>query len=121
MIPSPYYLNKPTILPVVMVDKRTHDTSPDYSINWIINNNEMEVINARTGNVMDGYTNVSRLAKINFFKKYTKLVQQLPGAKSLYHIVGGNYSETKSAARKYKVRKSIKSRRELTQAFMKLI
>lgn len=52
---------------------------------------------------MDGLTDVSRLAKKYFFTKYAKLVEQLPGAKSLFHIVGGNYLETKSAARKYKV------------------
>lgn len=54
---------------------------------------------------MDGDKEVceSRLTKNYLFKKYDNVMQNLPGTKYLYHVVGGTYNETKCAARNYQV------------------
>lgn len=101
-MPKGYKLNKPKLSEISSTESRNYVNSPDYCINWSEGKfNQIEVIQAKTGKTVSG--NVSQLAKISFFQRYTNLMNILPYANELYHVAGGNYYETKCAARSYQV------------------
>lgn len=102
-LPNPYVLNKPKICVTSTRDRAPPEISPDYSINWTGHSESIEVINSRTGRVMVGNSDISRLTKRILFQKYSDTMKRLPYASVMYHVVGGNYAETKLAARKYQV------------------
>lgn len=106
-LPINYKLNKPKLGETTHNEYRSYAKSPEYSVNWLINDNRFEVINARTGKVMDS-DKVSRLAKQCLFSKYTNIMKKLPNAREIYHVVGGSYHKTKQAAENYQVIISLK-------------
>lgn len=101
-LPINYKLNKPRLAETTYKEYRSYAKSPEYSVNWMVNDNNFEVINARTGKVIDS-EGISRLAKTSLFSKYTNLMRRLPNAHELYHVVGGSYFKTKQAAENYQV------------------
>lgn len=102
-MPKGYKLNKPKLSEISSTESRSYVNTPDYCINWSADkDNKIEVIKAQTGKTVNG--NVSQLAKVSFFQRYTHLMDILPNANELFHVVGGNYYETKCAARKYQVK-----------------
>lgn len=101
-LPNNFKLNKPKLSEISSIQSRNYSTSPDYCISWSADASKIEVLQSKTGKTVDG--KVSWLSKISFFTRYTNLMFRLPNANELYHIVGGNYHETKYAARDYQVK-----------------
>lgn len=98
-LPPPYHLNKPKLAEVTSSEVRNQSKAPSFGINWTVGNPEIEVVNSITGKTAS--TKVSRLTKLNFFKRYANLVENLPGIEGA--LIKGDYGEAKAAVIDYNV------------------
>ncbi|XP_055385986.1 double-stranded RNA-specific editase Adar-like [Condylostylus longicornis] len=95
-LPSPYTLNTPLLGMVTSVESRNLAPPPNSCINWTICDNKIEIVNPRTGKTKDNQ--VSRLAKISFFRRYSNIIKKLT---NIFHKPDFDYSKTKNSAKDY--------------------
>uniref|UniRef100_A0A8D0GB22 A to I editase domain-containing protein n=1 Tax=Sphenodon punctatus TaxID=8508 RepID=A0A8D0GB22_SPHPU len=86
--------------------------SPNFSVNWIVGNTDLEVINATTGKQTSGSS--SRLCKHMFYTRWAKLYGKLSTRVQSHGEVPSVYSEAKLVAHPYQ---SVKQ--QLFKAFQK--
>uniref|UniRef100_A0A336KPF9 CSON013385 protein n=2 Tax=Culicoides sonorensis TaxID=179676 RepID=A0A336KPF9_CULSO len=113
-LPPPYKMNKPKLALVTSSEARSQLKPPNFSVNWIIGNEEVEVVNAFTGRPEGGTSTskTSRLTKQMFFQRYASLIKILPQVEK--HEVNDDYSDTKAAVKDYQMAK-----KELFAAFQR--
>lgn len=113
-LPPPYKMNKPKLALVTSSEARSQLKPPNFSVNWIIGNEDVEVVNAFTGRPEGGTSTskTSRLTKQMFFQRYASLIKVLP--QIVKHEVTEDYSDAKSAVKDYQMAK-----KELFAAFQR--
>ena len=114
-LPPPYRLNKPKLALMTSAESRNQTKPPNFSINWIIDGNEVEIVNSFTGKLINNNTNtnkMSRLSKQSFYIRYDNIIKKLPQIKC--REIRHSYGETKAAVADYQLAK-----RELFAAFAK--
>ncbi|XP_030055135.1 double-stranded RNA-specific editase B2 [Microcaecilia unicolor] len=74
-LPTPYRHNQPLLSGVSHAEMRQSGKSPHFSVNWIMGNADLEVINAMTGKRACGRS--SRLCKHMLYARWTKLYGKL--------------------------------------------
>ncbi|MEE6467186.1 hypothetical protein FKM82_007159, partial [Ascaphus truei] len=74
-LPAPYRHNHPLLSGVSNAEARQPGKSPSFSVNWIVDSPDLEVINATTGKTECG--NSSRLCKHMLYTRWAKLYEKL--------------------------------------------
>jgi double stranded RNA-specific editase B len=72
---------------------------PNYSINWTIGQNQIEIINSFTGKTV--CNKYSRLTKQNIFHRFSRVVAQLPSVPN--RSAFKDYAEEKAVVVDYQV------------------
>uniref|UniRef100_A0A182P2A5 A to I editase domain-containing protein n=1 Tax=Anopheles epiroticus TaxID=199890 RepID=A0A182P2A5_9DIPT len=114
-LPPPYRLNKPKLALMTSAESRNQTKPPNFSINWITNGTEVEIVNSFTGKLVNNNTNtnkMSRLSKQSFYQRYSTVIASLPGIP--LREVKPTYFETKMSVAEYQ-----QAKRELFAAFSK--
>uniref|UniRef100_A0A182KH29 A to I editase domain-containing protein n=1 Tax=Anopheles christyi TaxID=43041 RepID=A0A182KH29_9DIPT len=114
-LPPPYRLNKPKLALMTSAESRNQTKPPNFSINWITNGTEVEIVNSFTGKLINNNTNtnkMSRLSKQSFYQRYSTVIAGLPGIP--FREVKPTYFETKMSVAEYQ-----QAKRELFAAFSK--
>ncbi|EAA06512.5 AGAP000185-PA, partial [Anopheles gambiae str. PEST] len=114
-LPPPYRLNKPKLALMTSAESRNQTKPPNFSINWITNGTEVEIVNSFTGKLINNNTNtnkMSRLSKQSFYQRYSTVIAGLPGIP--LREVKPTYFETKMSVAEYQ-----QAKRELFAAFSK--
>ncbi|XP_050081230.1 uncharacterized protein LOC126568715 [Anopheles maculipalpis] len=114
-LPPPYRLNKPKLALMTSAESRNQTKPPNFSINWITNGTEVEIVNSFTGKLINNNTNtnkMSRLSKQSFYQRYSTVIARLPGIPC--RDVKPTYFETKMSVAEYQ-----QAKRELFAAFSK--
>ncbi|XP_058063417.1 uncharacterized protein LOC131213399 [Anopheles bellator] len=114
-LPPPYRLNKPKLALMTSAESRNQTKPPNFSINWITDCTEVEIVNSFTGKLINNNNNtskMSRLSKQSFYRRYTTVIAQLPHVGS--RELKPTYFETKMSVVEYQLAK-----RELFAAFSK--
>uniref|UniRef100_A0A182LVU7 A to I editase domain-containing protein n=1 Tax=Anopheles culicifacies TaxID=139723 RepID=A0A182LVU7_9DIPT len=114
-LPPPYRLNKPKLALMTSAESRNQTKPPNFSINWITNGTEVEIVNSFTGKLINNNTNtnkMSRLSKQSFYQRYSTVIARLPGIPC--REVKPTYFETKTSVAEYQ-----QAKRELFAAFSK--
>lgn len=92
-LPPPYKLNRPYMCLVTSEEQRYPAKAPNYSVNWIIGENQPEVINTTTGKPEIG---LSRLCKQTLTKKFTNLCGKISSITNIENHKPSYYSDAKS-------------------------
>ncbi|XP_063703300.1 double-stranded RNA-specific editase Adar isoform X2 [Culicoides brevitarsis] len=113
-LPPPYKMNKPKLALVTSSEARSQLKPPNFSVNWIIGCEDVEVVNAFTGRPEGGTSTskTSRLTKQMFFQRYASLIKVLPQIEK--HEITEDYSDAKMAVKDYQMAK-----KELFAAFQR--
>uniref|UniRef100_A0A8B9MYP1 A to I editase domain-containing protein n=1 Tax=Accipiter nisus TaxID=211598 RepID=A0A8B9MYP1_9AVES len=111
-LPASYRRNQLLLSGVSHADARQPGKSPSFSVNWIVGNTDLEVINATTGKRTCG--SPSRLCKHMFFTRWAKLHGKLSTRIPSHGDMPSVYSEAKLVAQTYQ---SVKQ--QLFKAFQK--
>ncbi|XP_058127235.1 double-stranded RNA-specific editase Adar isoform X2 [Anopheles coustani] len=114
-LPPPYRLNKPKLALMTSAESRNQTKPPNFSINWITNSSEVEIVNSFTGKLINNNTNtnkMSRLSKQSFYRRYAAIIARLPSVR--LRQVKPTYFETKMSVNEYQ-----QAKRELFAAFSK--
>ncbi|XP_049537319.1 uncharacterized protein LOC125952089 isoform X1 [Anopheles darlingi] len=114
-LPPPYRLNKPKLALMTSAESRNQTKPPNFSINWITDCTEVEIVNSFTGKLINNNTNtskMSRLSKQSFYRRYTNVIAQLPHVR--FRDLKPTYFETKMSVVEYQ-----QAKRELFAAFSK--
>uniref|UniRef100_A0A8D0FJX9 A to I editase domain-containing protein n=4 Tax=Strigidae TaxID=30459 RepID=A0A8D0FJX9_STROC len=111
-LPTSYRRNQLLLSGVSHADARQPGKSPSFSVNWIVGNADLEVINATTGKRTCG--SPSRLCKHMFFTRWAKLHGKLSTRIPSHGDMPSVYSEAKLVAQTYQ---SVKQ--QLFKAFQK--
>ncbi|XP_015835027.2 double-stranded RNA-specific editase Adar isoform X1 [Tribolium castaneum] len=96
-LPSSFRLNLPSLFFLPSTDPR-FTSGPSFAITWSKDEQNCEIINARTGQTDFG---PSKYSKREFFKRYVHLCRKIPGQRK-----GNVYKEAKSASLDYNVAKN---------------
>lgn len=115
-LPPPYRLNKPRLALMTSAESRNQTKPPNFSINWIINCQEVEIVNSFTGKLINNNTNtnkMSRLSKQSFYRRYAAIIERLPETAPVREVLP-TYYETKMAVPEYQ-----QAKKELFAAFAK--
>ncbi|KAK2524246.1 Adarb2 [Columba livia] len=111
-LPASYRRNQLLLSGVSHADARQPGKSPSFSVNWVVGNTDLEVINATTGKRTCG--SPSRLCKHMFFTRWAKLHGKLSTRTPSHGDMPSVYSEAKLVAQTYQ---SVKQ--QLFKAFQK--
>lgn len=116
-LPPPYRLNKPRLALMTSAESRNQTKPPNFSINWVIGCQEVEIVNSFTGKLINNNTNtnkMSRLSKQSFYRRYAAIIERLPEPAPVLREVLPTYFETKMAVPEYQ-----QAKKELFAAFAK--
>ncbi|XP_055551697.1 double-stranded RNA-specific editase Adar isoform X2 [Wyeomyia smithii] len=114
-LPPPYRLNKPRLALMTSAESRNQTKPPNFSINWVIGCQEVEIVNSFTGKLINNNTNttkMSRLSKQSFYRRFAAAISKLPLAP--FREVKPSYFETKMSVPEYQ-----QAKKELFAAFAK--
>ena len=75
-LPTGYRLNTPKFNLMTSKEVRNPGKGPNYSVNWTIGSQEVEVVDAMKGKVQDSQK-PSRLCKFSMFRRWLELVQSV--------------------------------------------
>lgn len=98
-------------------ESRNQTKPPNFSINWVIGCQEVEIVNSFTGKLINNNTNtnkMSRLSKQSFYRRYAAIIERLPEPAPVLREVLPTYFETKMAVPEYQ-----QAKKELFAAFAK--
>lgn len=98
-LPPPYRLNIPKLALVTSSEARCQLKPPNYSINWTVGQNQIEIINSFTGKTV--CNKYSRLTKQNMFHRFARIVSQLPNSHK--RTITKDYGDEKGAVLDYQV------------------
>uniref|UniRef100_A0A1B6LXN9 Uncharacterized protein n=1 Tax=Graphocephala atropunctata TaxID=36148 RepID=A0A1B6LXN9_9HEMI len=103
-LPPPFRFNKPSLGVTSSPETRQPGKAPNHSVNWVIGEERVEIINAMTGKAELGAA--SRLCKQSMFRHFCDVVEKLPQASTLLGQVSDKlYSDLKAKAEDYQMAK----------------
>ncbi|CAL8398151.1 unnamed protein product [Boreogadus saida] len=111
-LPSPFALNRPLLSGISNAEARQPGKAPNFSINWTLGDQGLEVINATTGK--DDLGRPSRLCKHALYGRWVNLTAKLSTALRIRTSTPATYHDSKQAASEYQAAKQA-----LTKAFHK--
>nr|XP_008527166.1 PREDICTED: double-stranded RNA-specific editase B2 [Equus przewalskii] len=111
-LPASYRHNRPLLSGVSDAEARRPGKSPHFSVNWVLGNSDVEIIDATTGKRSCGGS--SRLCKHTFSTRWARLYGKLSTRVPSHGDTPSMYCEAKLAARTYQ---SVKQ--QLFRAFQK--
>ena len=100
-LPAGYSLNTPKFNLMTSQEVRNPGKGPNYSVNWTLGKQEIEVVDAMKGKIQDTQK-PSRLCKISMFRRWQQLVRS--GHLDRREVVAepvGLYSEAKMGSKKF--------------------
>lgn len=98
-LPPPYRLNIPKLALVTSSEARCQLKPPNYSINWTIGQNQIEIINSFTGKTV--CNKYSRVTKQNIFHRFARIISQLPNIPNRKNV--NDYADEKACVADYQV------------------
>uniref|UniRef100_A0A8C9SPS0 Adenosine deaminase RNA specific B1b n=1 Tax=Scleropages formosus TaxID=113540 RepID=A0A8C9SPS0_SCLFO len=111
-LPPTFVLNRPLLSGISNAEARQPGKAPNFSVNWTVGDQVLEVINATTGK--DDMGRPSRLCKHALYSRWVRLHAKLSSTLRIRVARPGSYHEAKQAAVDYHCAK-----RTLTKAFHK--
>merc|ERR1719357_2060537 len=101
-LPEGYRLNMPRLNLISSAEARQPGKAPNYSMNWISGKDEVEVVDAMKGKLLESHQ-ASRLCKTEMFKLWLKLMtnEKLSKIKKLDRQVPKLYSDAKAGSRNF--------------------
>lgn len=100
-LPPPYRLNKPKLALITSTETRNQIKPPNYSINWTVCSDGVEILNSFTGKPFTS-GKLSRITKQSFLQRYANLIKILPLCNS--RQIKQDYGETKLSVMDYQVK-----------------
>ncbi|XP_046886670.1 double-stranded RNA-specific editase 1a isoform X2 [Hypomesus transpacificus] len=98
-LPLPFSLNRPLLSGISNAEARQPGKAPNFSVNWTVGDQALEVINATTGK--DDLGRPSRLCKYALFNRWVRLHCKLSNTLRIKMAKPGSYHEAKQAALEY--------------------
>uniref|UniRef100_A0A671V9M7 Adenosine deaminase RNA specific B1a n=1 Tax=Sparus aurata TaxID=8175 RepID=A0A671V9M7_SPAAU len=111
-LPPSFSLNKPLLSGISNAEARQPGKAPNFSVNWTVGDQALEVINATTGK--DDLGRPSRLCKHALYSRWMRLHCKLSSTLRIRTVRPGSYHEAKQAAVEYH-----SSKQSLFRAFHK--
>merc|ERR1719384_2166356 len=74
-LPDMYRLNNPELYATTSPETRQATKAHDYSVNWVIDDGQPEIVNGSTGKTIND--NTSRLSKKALFTRFLKVTGEL--------------------------------------------
>ena len=112
-LPPLFHLNRPLLSGISNPESRQPGKAPNFSVNWGIGDEGLEVITAMQGKTEQGQK--SRLCKQEMFKHFSNLYSKISSVTSQTVTSSPrNYTEAKSAVMDYQITKQ-----QLFKAFQK--
>ncbi|XP_067844105.1 double-stranded RNA-specific editase 1-like isoform X2 [Heptranchias perlo] len=102
-LPSIYTLNRPLLSGISNTESRQPGKAPNFSVNWVVDDSGLEVINAMTGK--DDMGRPSRLCKHALHNRWLRLHGKLPFLLRSRQGKFNSYYEAKQAATEYQAAK----------------
>uniref|UniRef100_A0A3B3URX2 A to I editase domain-containing protein n=3 Tax=Poecilia TaxID=8080 RepID=A0A3B3URX2_9TELE len=99
VLPPPFSLNKPLLSGISNTEARQPGKAPNFSVNWTIGDQGLEVINATTGK--DDLGRPSRLCKHALYTRWIDLHSKLSSTLRIQTLEPRSYHEAKQAAAQY--------------------
>ncbi|KAL4635630.1 double-stranded RNA-specific editase 1-like isoform X1 [Arapaima gigas] len=112
VLPPTFVLNRPLLSGISNAEARQPGKAPNFSVNWTVGDQALEVINATTGK--DDMGRPSRLCKHALYSRWVRLHSKLSSTLRIRVAKPGSYHEAKQAAVDYHCAK-----RTLMKAFHK--
>ncbi|XP_063067773.1 double-stranded RNA-specific editase 1-like [Engraulis encrasicolus] len=98
-LPQPFTLNKPLLSGISNAEARQPGKAPNFSVNWTVGDQGLEVINATTGK--DDLGRPSRLCKHALYARWVRLHSKLSPTLLIQGSRPSSYHEAKQAASDY--------------------
>ncbi|XP_039979084.1 double-stranded RNA-specific editase 1-like isoform X1 [Xiphias gladius] len=98
-LPQPFSLNRPLLSGISNAEARQPGKAPNFSVNWTVGDQGLEVINATTGK--DDLGRPSRLCKHAFYRRWMRLYCKLSSTLRIKTVRPSGYHEAKQAAVAY--------------------
>ncbi|KAM6958444.1 double-stranded RNA-specific editase 1-like [Tautogolabrus adspersus] len=111
-LPPSFSLNKPLLSGISNAEARQPGKAPNFSVNWVVGDQGLEVINATTGK--DDLGRPSRLCKHALYSRWMRLHCKLSSTLRIRTSRPSSYHEAKQAAEEYHT-----SKQSLFRAFHK--
>ncbi|XP_048391274.1 double-stranded RNA-specific editase 1-like isoform X10 [Stegostoma tigrinum] len=102
-LPSIYTLNRPLLSGISNTESRQPGKAPNFSVNWVVDDSGLEVINAMTGK--DDMGRPSRLCKHVLHNRWLRLHGKLPFLNRSKQEKFTSYYDAKQAATEYQAAK----------------
>ncbi|XP_069081800.1 double-stranded RNA-specific editase 1 isoform X1 [Pleurodeles waltl] len=102
-LPPLYSLNKPLLSGISNAEARQPGKAPNFSVNWTVGDNNLEVINATTGK--DEMGRASRLCKHALYCRWVGLHSKLPANLRSRLCKPNLYYDSKQSAKEYQTAK----------------
>ncbi|XP_041119402.1 double-stranded RNA-specific editase 1 isoform X2 [Polyodon spathula] len=102
-LPQSFTLNKPLLSGISNAEARQPGKAPNFSVNWTVGDQALEVINATTGK--DDMGRASRLCKHVLYSRWIRLHSKLLSSLRIKLSKPSSYYEVKQAATEYHVAK----------------
>nr|XP_015813286.2 double-stranded RNA-specific editase 1 isoform X1 [Nothobranchius furzeri] len=98
-LPPSFSLNKPLLSGISNTETRQPGKAPNFSVNWTVGDQGVEVINATTGK--DDLDQPSRLCKHNLYGRWMGLYAKLSSTMRIQSVQPSSYHQVKQAAAHY--------------------
>ncbi|XP_058876332.1 double-stranded RNA-specific editase 1-like, partial [Acipenser ruthenus] len=98
-LPQSFTLNKPLLSGISNAEARQPGKAPNFSVNWTVGDQALEVINATTGK--DDMGRASRLCKHVLYSRWIRLQSKLLSSLRIKLAKHSSYYEVKQAATEY--------------------
>ncbi|KAM3857030.1 double-stranded RNA-specific editase 1-like [Diretmus argenteus] len=98
-LPQSFALNRPLLSGISNAEARQPGKAPNFSVNWTVGDQGLEVVNATTGK--DDLGRPSRLCKHVLYSRWVRLHCKLSSSLRIQAEKPGNYHEAKQAAVEY--------------------
>ncbi|XP_041834690.1 double-stranded RNA-specific editase 1-like isoform X1 [Melanotaenia boesemani] len=105
LLPPPFSLNRPLLSGISNAEARQPGKAPNFSVNWTVGDQGLEVINATTGK--DDLGRPSRLCKHTLSGRWMRLHSQLASTLRIRTMQPSSYHEAKQAALEYHSAKQV--------------
>nr|XP_046259104.1 double-stranded RNA-specific editase 1 isoform X1 [Scatophagus argus] len=98
-LPQQFTLNRPLLSGISNAEARQPGKAPNFSVNWTVGDQALEVINATTGK--DDMGRASRLCKNALYSRWVRLHSKLSSILWVKMLKPSSYHEAKQAATEY--------------------
>ncbi|TMS06786.1 Double-stranded RNA-specific editase 1 [Larimichthys crocea] len=98
-LPQQFTLNRPLLSGISNAEARQPGKAPNFSVNWTVGDQALEVINATTGK--DDMGRASRLCKNALYSRWVRLHSKLSSILWIKMLKPSSYHDAKQAATEY--------------------